>query len=470
MRYSLMTIAALLLVAGAGSFGYADALAFYTPPAVSAPLMSKAPNIDGLLEPGEWTDAGAMSRFISLGGRSEPAAQTEMWVGYDAHSLYIGAVLHDPEAAAIKAEATERDGAVYADDCLELFFDPANQGQKYIHFIVNSLGTRYDALEREAAVDYRWEAHAAMLEAGWSVEMALPFEGDIPPSPGTVWGFVAARNVPHLGEKSCSSRLLKSFHEPESFGKIIFAQTPAVMKLASLGEGRLGDNTAVVTVTNLGSEAITAKINWRVMAPTKYGNAYGAKKVTLQPDTSDIVEVPYKLSQDGLNTVQFSLTDAQGETVSRTPPYPLALPATGAELTELEKALTAAVRVWSALETSPYKTQAGQELDALLEQWRQVANQYRQGRKTMSRSELMMLQTEIAELTGRAVLLKTELEAHAQTQAQAGLAIYPAAALAEIDLSGGSRGFAPAYLEAARNSRAGLQLVIAPFLSRPTAA
>jgi len=469
VRYSLIVIAALLFAAGVASFGYADALAFYTPPAVSAPLMSKAPNIDGLLEPGEWASAGAMSRFISLSGRSEPSAQTEMWVGYDAHSLYIGAILHDPEPAEIKAEATERDGPVYRDDCLELFFDPTNQGEKYIHFIINSLGTRYDALSHDEAIDYRWEVQVAMLESGWSVEMALPFEGDIPPSPASVWGFVAARNVPHLGEKSCSSRLLKSFHEAENFGRIIFAQTPAVMKLASLGDGTLGDNTAAVAVTNLASEAITAKVNWRVMAPTKHGNAYGAEKISVEPGKTDMVQVPYKISQDGLNTVQFSLTDAQGATVSRTPPYPLALPATGAELTELEKALAAALRVWSVLDDSDYKTQAGQKLDTLLQQWRQLAAQYRENRKTMSSAELMVMQAEIADLTARAELLKTELDAHMQTQAKAGFSVYPASALAEIDLSGGSREFALAYLEAARNCRAGLQMVIVPFLSRHTA-
>jgi len=359
---------------------------------------------------------------------------------------------------------------VYHDDCLELFFDPAHQGEMYIHFIVNSLGTRYDALNDDEAVDYRWEVRAAMLESGWSVEMALPFEGDMPPSPGSVWGFVAARYVPHLGERSCSSRLLKSFHEAESFGRIIFAQTPAAMKLASLGDSRLGDNTAAVAVTNLANEAITAKINWRVMARTKYGNAYGAEKISVEPGKTDIVLVPYKISQDGLNTVQFSLTDAQGETVSRTPPYPLALPATGAELAELEKALTAALRVWSVLDDSDYKTQAGQELDALTQQWWQVAEQYRKNRKTMGSTELMVLQTKIADLTARAELLKTELNAHMQTQAKAGFSVHPASALAEIDLSGGSREFALAYIEAARNSRAGLQMVIAPFLRARNAA
>ncbi len=464
MRYGLVVIAALLFTVGITTCGYADALAFYTPPIVSAPLVSKAPNMDGLLEPNEWAAAGTMSRFISLGGRSEPVGQTEMWVGYDAHNLYVGAILHDPEPSAIKAEVTERDGPVYQDDCLELFFDPANTGESYIHFIVNPAGVRYDAFVQSADVDYRWEVHAAMLESGWSVEMALPFEGDIPPSTGSIWRFLAARYVPHLNERSCSSRLLAGFHEPENFGQIIFAQAPAVMKLASLGNCVLGDNSAVTVVTNLGSEVFTGKVNVRVMAPTKYGNDYGAEKVTLEPGKRALVRVAYKLSQGGLNTVQFSLTDARGASISRTVPYPIELPTTDAELVELEKSLAAALRVWSALDDSAYKVQAGEQIDAVIERWMEVSKRYREGRKTMTSGQLTDLQSEISELTSWAELIKLKLESYMQTHADAGLVIEPASALARVDLAtGADRQFAVAYTEAARNSRTALQMVVSPF-------
>ncbi len=463
VRYSLIPVTVLALVVGSMSTSHADAMDFYTPPLVSAPMMATAPTIDGLLKPNEWTQAGTVSKFIMLGGRSEPSAQTEMWIGYDAHSLYIAAMLHDPLPNEIKAEVTERDGDVYAEDCLELYFDPANTKERYIHFIINALGTRYDALDRDETVDYRWEAKTARLESGWSVEMALPFEGDIPPSPGAAWSFVAARNAPHLGQLSASSRLLKTFHEPENFGAIIFAQRPAVMKAASLGDGLLGDNKAAMVVINLNDQLLEGKVHVRVMGPSRHGNSYSMTKIKIRPGKGGIVQVPYKIVQDGFNTLQFSLTDAAGEVISRTPPYPVDLPAASAELTSLESALSAGLRVWSMLDDSEYKTRAAREFDLLAAKWQDLATRYRNERRGMSRAGLAELQNQIAPLTSRAELLRMEIDAYMQTQANGGVRTLCFAALTDLDSPAQPPAEVQGYLQVARNSRAALQLVVPPF-------
>lgn len=463
VRYGLIPLTILALVVGCMSTSHADAMDFYTPPLVSAPLMAKTPNIDGLLEPNEWTQAGTASKFIMLGGGSEPSAQTEMWVGYDAHCLYIGAMLHDPSPSDIKAEITDRDGAVYSEDCLELYFDPANTGERYIHFIINPLGTRYDALDRDETVDYRWEAKTARLESGWSVEMSLPFEGDIPPSPGATWGFVAARNVPHLGQLSASSRLLNSFHEPENFGAIIFAERPAVMKAAALGDGLLGDNKAAMVVINLNDEPLQGKVHVRVMGPSQRGNSYSMTKIKINPGKGGIVQVPYTIRQDGFNTLQFSLTDAAGEVISRTPPYPVDLPAASAELANLESALSAGLRVWSMLDDTAYKTRAAREFDLLAARWQGLATRYRNERKGMSLAGLAELQHEIMALTSRAELLRLEIDAHMQTQASGGVRVLCFSALTHLDSAADHPDEVQAYLQVARNTRGALQLVVPPF-------
>jgi hypothetical protein len=463
VRYSLIAVTVMALVAGCMGTSYADAMDFYTPPLVSAPLMADAPNIDGMLEPNEWAQAGTVSKFIMLGGRSEPSAQTEMWIGYDPHNLYIAAMLHDPSPNQIKAEVTQRDGAVYSEDCLELFFDPANDGEQYIHFIINPLGTRYDALKRDETVDYRWEAKTARLESGWSVEMSLPFEGGIPPSLGAVWGFVAARNVPHLGQLSASSRLLQSFHEPENFGAIRFARRPAMMKLAAVGDGLLGDNKAAIVVINPNDEPLEGKVHVRVMAPGKRGNSYDLTKVKINPGKGGIVQVPYTIRQDGLNTLQVSLTDATGQVISRTPPYPVTLPPVGAELADLESALSAGLRVWSMLDDAEYKERAARKFAVLTATWQDLADCYRDERRGMSRAGLAGLQDEIAALTSKAELLRLEIDAYMQTQASGGVRALSFSALTDIAPGEQLPHEVEAYLSVARNSRAALQMVVLPF-------
>ena len=464
MRYSLNAVTALLFIFGGalGGVCFGDALDFYTPPAVSAPLMQVSPTVDGIIEPGEWEKAGALNRFVSLGGRGMPTAQTEMWVGYDQHNLYIGAKLHDPDPSQIKAEAQQRDGAVAQDDCIEMFFDPTNEGTQFIHFIVSAAGVRYDALGQDAGVDYRWDALAARLESGWSVEMRLPFEGDIPPSPGAVWGFVGARWSPHLSERSSTTRLSSALPQPGEFGGIIFARGPATMKIATLGGTSLGETSAAVVVSNLGATSFTGKVNVRVMAPHKRDNYYGAVKVAVEPGQNSIVTVPYLLRQDGLNVMQLSLTDTKGETVNRTAPYPIELPSTGAELARLEDTLNAALRVWVSLEDSEYKTRAAAQLDALLGEWQRLAATYKQRRNSMTYDELAKLGNDIAEVTARAQLVKMELDAHVQTQADAGTSIKVGSAFAARPADGTTT----ATLHVPVSGVDALGLVVSPFPRR----
>jgi hypothetical protein len=468
MRYSILSVVTLAVIA---SFHPADAeqRIFFTPPLVTAPVLTTTPTIDGLVDAEEWTGAGTISPFISLGGQSDVSAQTEIWVGYDNRQLYIGAIMHDPQPDKIKADATVRDGAVCEDDCLQLFFDPADNGDTYIHLAINSAGVRYDALMQDETVDYRWEAKTATTGSGWSAELILPFEGEIAPSPGSVWGFAVARFVPHLDELSASSRMITGFHEPDNFGKLVFLPQAASMKMATLGSRSLGDNTAVLVVSNFSEKTFAGKVNVRVTAPSSYGDYYGVEKINVEQGRTNTVRVPYKIAQDGANIVQFSLTDAEGKTVSRTAPYPLALPPVGVALRELETALAAALRVWSVLDDSDYKQEAGDKIAELLGQWRSLSGKYQTQRRRMTTDELSELETELMDVTADVKQLREQLDAHIQTSLT-DLEAYPVSALADIDLSpSGYRPFSLARLDAARNSQTAMQLVISPFPGRPRA-
>ncbi|MFO7946383.1 MAG: hypothetical protein R6V19_06195 [Armatimonadota bacterium] len=465
MPRTRLFITVTLLICITAAAGNCDALEFFTPPVVTAPLIEDAPKLDGFVEPDEWAGASPLSAMIPLGGTGELASDTEVWVAYDVHQLYIGAILHHPAPDQMKAEVTEDDGPVYRDDCLEILFDPTASGEEYVHMVINPKGVRYDALGKDETVDYRWQARTAVLESGWSVELALPFAQDIPPSPGVAWGFLAGRYVPHLQQWSASSLVSNSFHETANFGKLIFGEGPVSSKLAFLGDERLGENQAAMVVQNHGSETFSGKANVRVMGPTHYGHFYSATKFSIDPGKRRVLQVPYELRQDGLNTVQFSITDAEGKTVNRTPPYPIALPGVEQAFMELEETLASAVRTWTVLEASEYRTRAEAELDRLLAQWMSLRTTYRETRRQMTTDDLEALRGEVERLSNRAEELKRELNASVQMRGS-GLDARPASMMKKVSLDEPFEDFDLAFLDTRPGETAALQIVIAPFRQR----
>ena len=137
MRRRLFLLVAIILTAVVVLPALAQNTKFYTPPVVSVPKVKTPPKIDGIIEPAEWANAAPMSPFVLLGGQGQPLNATSVWVMYDDHSLYIAAILTDPNPGALKAATTDRDGPVWEDDSLELFFDTDDQRKSYIHLAVN---------------------------------------------------------------------------------------------------------------------------------------------------------------------------------------------------------------------------------------------------------------------------------------------------------------------------------------------
>jgi hypothetical protein len=435
---------------------------FYTPPVASLPKVSEAPRLDGLVEPGEWAGAVSLSPFIRLGGNALPEQPTEVYMMYDDHNLYVAAVLHDPNPAQLKAEATARDGEVWADDSLELFFDTDDQRQSYIHLAVNAQGIQYDAYVKDQSADYRWNAKTAVLAHGWSVELELPFANDYPPAPGMSWGFAACRHRAASGEYSTWMRAQSSFHEIANFGSIIFDQTPLTMQITALGGLWLGPNTAQTKVQNQGPEARSGKINLRVMGRDKRGNSFGSTKFSLGAGGDESKNVSYTIQQDGFSTVAFALTDEEGKTVWRSAPYPVTTPEVAPQIAAIEAGLAAAVKEWMKLPAGETRQSLQPELDALSVQWRYLINQYR-GRQNMSRDELEnlttygdKLQQDVEQLGKRIQSAKLYGNASFAVTAVSSLQhVFPDQFTSELDR--------PAVLDGCRNETEALQLVMLPF-------
>ncbi|MEI6500025.1 MAG: sugar-binding protein [Armatimonadota bacterium] len=464
MRRRLFLLVAIALTAAVVLPALAQNTKFYTPPIVSVPKVKAAPKIDGIIEPAEWANAAPLSPFVLVGGQGQPVNATSVWVMYDDHSLYIAAVLTDPNPAGLKATTTDRDGPVWEDDSLELFFDTDDQRKSYIHIAVNPKEVQYDAYLKDRSADYRWKARCATLAGAWSVEFELPFANDFPPALGVKWGFSAARHCAADGEISAWDRKQASFHEVANFGSLVFADAPLSMEITSLGALALGKNTAQVAVRNNAEQARTCKVNVRVLGRDKYGSFFAATKATAPASARQTVSVPYTIPQDGFSTVAFALTDAAGKTVWRSSPYAATNPEIAPQISAIEKTLGTSTRAWMSLPDGEGKKALQADLDTLTAQWRYLVAQHRE-RAKLDKSDLQGLVDFADKLRSDAEMLQKQIEAaKASGRTDAKFGVAPASSLQHVFPNEfGYTGSQSLRLDACRNETESAQLVVLPF-------
>jgi hypothetical protein len=251
--------------------------------------------IDGRLDEAAWGKGAWQSDFVSAsaardnaGAPRSAAVQTRFKVLYDGAAIYVAAECDEPQIETLKATYTAHDSEVYADDCLELFMDPAGDGRYYHHFVVNSKGAWYDDLGADYGLVHvkRWEC--PLLAAGsvdlaakvWRCEVRVPLAAlQLRPDAGATWLWNVTRERHATGtlELSTWAPLKGNFHQPKLFGKLTdvaadygrFAVTFGEPKVTVSGGGS-GINAVElrVPVTNDGKQARSLRFSAeRFLAP-----------------------------------------------------------------------------------------------------------------------------------------------------------------------------------------------------------
>jgi hypothetical protein len=207
--------------------------------------------LDGALDEPVWGKA-EVGEFVEIGlGRAE--ATTRVRLAYDDKSFYFAFECEEPLAEKLPGWWRQfgHDGALYAQDCVEIFLDPVGDlGQAY-HFICSALPNSYyeeafglhkDPLHPLYNKDDRsWDgawSYAGRIDAAgkrWFVEVAVPFAtlGAPPPARGALWKMNLGRErfaqyigADHGGDPELSlwSPNLegRSFHSREAFGDVVF--------------------------------------------------------------------------------------------------------------------------------------------------------------------------------------------------------------------------------------------------------
>lgn len=192
------------------------------PPPVRALAAGDPISIDGRLDEPSWRRGEWHSNFTLLDMPDQLASfQTRFKVRFDASHLYIGVQADEPDIPAMRKEVAKRDGKVFRDDCVEVMIDPTGERIEYYHFIVNGLGTLYDAQRRQGGHVFsaEWNSSAtaaAHIDADfWSVELRIPvIELGLTAASITDWAInIARERRPAPPELSTFAPLTGGFHQ-----------------------------------------------------------------------------------------------------------------------------------------------------------------------------------------------------------------------------------------------------------------
>jgi hypothetical protein len=144
--------------------------------------------LDGQLDESVWERTAAATDFRQLDPQNgEPATEpTEIRVVFSEDTLYIGAEFFDSNPEGILANQMVRDGSLGSDDRLMWVLDPQDDQRSGYFFEVNPAGAMGDAqlipatsgtfgTSQNRAWDGIWMARVRQHEAGWTIEVAIPF-------------------------------------------------------------------------------------------------------------------------------------------------------------------------------------------------------------------------------------------------------------------------------------------------------
>ena len=145
---------------------------------VSSPIQ-----VDGRLDEPSWQQAEAISDLVQQEPKvGEPVTErTEIRVLLDGGAIYIGAICFDSNPAGIIAREMRRDNPLIDDDRFEIVLDTFHDHRNAFHFVINPLGTQYDALITDEGQDInlewdeRWWSSVSITEIGWTAEIRIPF-------------------------------------------------------------------------------------------------------------------------------------------------------------------------------------------------------------------------------------------------------------------------------------------------------
>ncbi len=173
------------------------------PPSVAVGITTKAPKIDGRIDPVEWADAarieGLTQQIPEPGGPHR--FPTTVLVMADATHLYFGFLCIDPEPQKIAVHTMRADEDLGGDDTVAVVLDSFGDARTGYFFRVNAAGARQDGLisrpTEEPSTEWTgiWDARTHRFAQGWMAEIVIPARTLNFKKGLTTWGLNLERHV-----------------------------------------------------------------------------------------------------------------------------------------------------------------------------------------------------------------------------------------------------------------------------------
>ena len=212
--------------------------------------LEKEPVMDGTVRndpawetiPGE---TGFVTVFIKeFGMNFPPTKQTFFKIGFTSDHLYLAAECWEPQVENIRT-GQKNGRSVMEEEGLEIFLFPVN-ADTYRQFIMNVSGTRWSGIGHtgQEISSNDWETEIYTGEDFYSMEVKIPFKVlKRIPLDDEVWTGNICRKIISIvcpeDRKTSWSPLKNDFHEPESFGQIVFKNESLTPEDAKVIESRL---------------------------------------------------------------------------------------------------------------------------------------------------------------------------------------------------------------------------------------
>jgi hypothetical protein len=235
----------------------------------TAVYLESPPVIDGKMSGGEWSQSSVISGFVNSftdSGRFTDEQMT-VYLAYDKTNFYLGFAIPLGEGQLQTPKAVKRDGRVWADDCVEIFFQPSvkTKPEQIFHFIGNSAGIIYDEKNGDKTWDGKWNYSASVENKIWFGELAIPFSefGAAFPENNSAWGMNINCDLTSLKTGRHWARVGESITNWEKFGKVVFnTETPAVQlfELGKLEQGKLILNADICSNLNSNTDELQAAL------------------------------------------------------------------------------------------------------------------------------------------------------------------------------------------------------------------
>jgi hypothetical protein len=229
----------------------------------TAPLVTKAPVIDGKIDANEYASAREIP--INPGtGQAQTAAgidtwsagtfEAKAWVIHDATAVYVAVDVTDTNVVTDTAAAGSENGNTWEDDSVEIFFDADHdkttawgpsvdyEGQ----YVMTANGAYRDAEARNAPFgqDAAWYAATTLTAKGYQIEFKINKSSLLNPTNGMVMGFNIALNNDNGAGRIAQLSWNGDPHYEFTYGELVLAPPSAgELKISSFQHNANGSFT-----------------------------------------------------------------------------------------------------------------------------------------------------------------------------------------------------------------------------------